>query len=108
MFKHKFKSEDISEAITFMPNEDEFKEPLEYIEKIRPMAEQYGICKIIPPRHWKPPFCIDMYNFKFRPRVQKLNELEVIIILEKRVILFISFKLSLIFACLSEKKLDKN
>ncbi|CAF0835944.1 unnamed protein product [Brachionus calyciflorus] len=72
----KIKLSEITEAITFTPSSDEFKEPLDYVEKIRPIAEKYGICKIIPPNDWKPPFAIDMYNFKFRPRVQRLNELE--------------------------------
>lgn len=37
------------EAPVFIPNEQEFKNPLTYISKIRPMAEKYGICKIRPP-----------------------------------------------------------
>jgi hypothetical protein len=34
-------------------------EPLKYIESIRPLAEKSGICKIIPPEGWKPPFALD-------------------------------------------------
>lgn len=26
---------------------------------------------------WEPPFCVDVEHFKFTPRVQQLNELEV-------------------------------
>lgn len=66
----------VPEAPTFKPNDQEFKDPLAYINQIRPIAEQFGICKIIPPKTWKPKFCIDMNNFKFTPRVQRLNELE--------------------------------
>jgi hypothetical protein len=69
----------IPEAVTFKPNEHEFKEPLDFINSIRPIAEKYGICKIIPPKNWRPKFQIDMNTFKFRPRVQRLNELEVIL-----------------------------
>ena len=27
--------------------------PLDYIDKIRPIAQRYGICKIVPPEAWK-------------------------------------------------------
>ncbi len=67
----------VPESVTFRPTEDEFKDPLLYINSIRPIAEQYGICKIIPPKYWKPKFSLDMNTFKFTPRVQRLNELEV-------------------------------
>ncbi|KAF5283535.1 hypothetical protein FQA39_LY17315 [Lamprigera yunnana] len=42
------------EAPVFYPNEKEFQDPLEYIEKIRLQAEKFGICRIIPPSHFKP------------------------------------------------------
>lgn len=38
-----------AEAPVFTPNIDEFRNPLLYISKIRPIAEKYGICKIKPP-----------------------------------------------------------
>lgn len=37
------------EAPVFCPNEVEFQDPLSYIDKIRPIAEKSGICKIKPP-----------------------------------------------------------
>ncbi|XP_064473046.1 lysine-specific demethylase 5A-like isoform X2 [Ornithodoros turicata] len=64
------------EAPIFEPTPEEFKDPLAYIAKIRPVAEQTGICKIRPPPDWQPPFAVDVENFKFTPRVQRLNELE--------------------------------
>ncbi|XP_019634092.1 PREDICTED: lysine-specific demethylase 5C-like isoform X3 [Branchiostoma belcheri] len=64
------------EAPVFEPNEEEFAEPLAYIAKIRPIAEKAGICKIRPPPDWQPPFAVDVDNFKFTPRIQRLNELE--------------------------------
>ncbi|XP_065304371.1 lysine-specific demethylase 5A-like [Dermacentor albipictus] len=64
------------EAPVFEPTPEEFKDPMAYIAKIRPIAEQTGICKIRPPPDWQPPFAVDVENFKFTPRVQRLNELE--------------------------------
>ncbi|XP_066155050.1 uncharacterized protein Jarid2 isoform X1 [Euwallacea fornicatus] len=42
------------EAPVFHPTEQEFQDPLEYIERIRHKAEQFGICKIVPPSSFKP------------------------------------------------------
>uniref|UniRef100_A0A8D8YBL7 Protein Jumonji n=1 Tax=Cacopsylla melanoneura TaxID=428564 RepID=A0A8D8YBL7_9HEMI len=42
------------EAPTFYPTEKEFQDPFEYLEKIRPAAEQFGICRIVPPSSFKP------------------------------------------------------
>ena len=40
---------EILEAPTFHPTQEEFSDPLEYIEKIRPIAEKFGLCRIVPP-----------------------------------------------------------
>ncbi|XP_044766850.1 protein Jumonji [Coccinella septempunctata] len=45
---------ELVEAPTFYPSEKEFQDPLEYIEKIGSKAEQFGICKIVPPNTFKP------------------------------------------------------
>lgn len=49
----------LQEAPTFRPTEEEFKDPLEYMRRISAEGRKYGICKIIPPDHWKPDFAID-------------------------------------------------
>lgn len=65
-----------TEAPVFEPTVEEFLDPLAYINKIRPIAEKTGICKVKPPPEWHPPFAVDVDHFKFTPRIQKLNELD--------------------------------
>uniref|UniRef100_A0A3P8VVD3 [histone H3]-trimethyl-L-lysine(4) demethylase n=1 Tax=Cynoglossus semilaevis TaxID=244447 RepID=A0A3P8VVD3_CYNSE len=66
------------ECPVFEPSWEDFSDPLGFINKIRPIAEKTGICKIRPPEDWQPPFACDVRNFHFTPRVQRLNELEAL------------------------------
>ncbi|KAG6040071.1 hypothetical protein E4U41_001412 [Claviceps citrina] len=74
--KKKSRPHGISEAPTYCPTEEEWRDPLEYMRKITPQASQYGICKIIPPDSWNPDFAIDTEKFHFRTRKQELNSVE--------------------------------
>ena len=60
---------DVSWGPTFYPTIQEMEgSPLEYIEKIRPIAQKYGICKIKPPKGWNPPpvcKCVSATFFDF-------------------------------------------
>ncbi|XP_010778965.1 lysine (K)-specific demethylase 5Ba isoform X2 [Notothenia coriiceps] len=64
------------ECPVFEPSWEEFADPFAYINKIRPIAEKTGICKVRPPPQWQPPFACDVDRLKFTPRIQRLNELE--------------------------------
>ncbi|XP_064417731.1 lysine-specific demethylase 5A [Latimeria chalumnae] len=66
------------ECLVFEPSWQDFSDPLGFINKIRPLAEKFGICKIRPPKDWQPPFTCDVKNFSFTPRIQRLNELEAL------------------------------
>ncbi|DBA76499.1 TPA: hypothetical protein ACH3X2_008560 [Trebouxia sp. C0005] len=46
-------------APTFHPTSEEFKDPLAYIEKIKPEGQKAGICCIVPPPGWAPPFALE-------------------------------------------------
>jgi histone demethylase JARID1 len=48
----------LKEAPTFHPTKEEFRDPLAYIEKISAIGEKYGIIKIVPPKDYKPEFCL--------------------------------------------------
>lgn len=70
----------LEEAPVFYPSEEEFKDTLNYIASIRPKAEPYGICRIVPPASWKPPCPLQKKNMwegsKFATRIQKVDKLQ--------------------------------
>ena len=49
----------LQEAPTYRPTAEEFKDPVQYIGKIREEAAKFGIAKIVPPDSWNPPFAVD-------------------------------------------------
>lgn len=49
---------------------------MQYISSIRPQAEIYGICKIIPPEGWAPPLALDKASFKFDTVIQAVHRLQ--------------------------------
>ncbi|CAG9821557.1 unnamed protein product [Phaedon cochleariae] len=53
-FPKKTDAAKLVEAPIFHPTEQEFQDPLEYIERIRHKAEQFGLCRIVPPSTFKP------------------------------------------------------
>ncbi|CAD6221717.1 unnamed protein product [Miscanthus lutarioriparius] len=71
---------EIDNAPIFTPTEEEFKDPIGYIASIRPQAERYGICRIIPPSSWKPPCPLKEKSFwettEFNTRVQQVDKLQ--------------------------------
>uniref|UniRef100_A0A0D9WEU3 JmjC domain-containing protein n=1 Tax=Leersia perrieri TaxID=77586 RepID=A0A0D9WEU3_9ORYZ len=71
---------EIDDAPVFTPTEEEFKDPIEYITSIRPQAEKYGICRIVPPSSWRPPCSLKEKNFweciEFNTRVQQVDKLQ--------------------------------
>ncbi|XP_064076478.1 protein Jumonji [Vanessa tameamea] len=44
----------ILEAPVFHPNEEEFRDPIAYFQKIMPEAAKFGLCKVIAPSGFKP------------------------------------------------------
>ena len=68
-------------APVFYPTEEEWyhQSPFDFIAKCQAEASyEFGMCKIVPPKSFKPPCPLDMGKFKFRPRIQHLSELGAI------------------------------
>ncbi|XP_024973658.1 putative lysine-specific demethylase JMJ16 isoform X1 [Cynara cardunculus var. scolymus] len=67
-------------APVFHPTEEEFEDTSKYIAKIRPEAEEYGICSIVPPDSWQPYCPIKenkiWENSRFHTHVQRIDELQ--------------------------------
>lgn len=55
--------EEIEEMKTFRPSEEEFKNPIAYIEQLfGEGAHKYGVIKIIPPKDFKPQLAFNMFS----------------------------------------------
>ncbi|KAF9607863.1 hypothetical protein IFM89_003567 [Coptis chinensis] len=70
----------LEEAPVFHPTEEEFKDAIKYIATIRPRAEKFGICRIVPPPSWSPPCPLKektiWENLKFSTRIQQIDKLQ--------------------------------
>jgi len=65
----------VLEAPVFRPSEEDFRDPMAYIAKIRAEAEAAGLCKIVPPPSWQPPFSVPE-DLRFHTRVQDLMQVD--------------------------------
>ncbi|KAL4114694.1 hypothetical protein PRIC2_014150 [Phytophthora ramorum] len=68
----------LPQGAVFYPTREQFADPIKYIASIEKEAARTGICKIVPPKGWKPPFAIDLDNerVQFDTRTQKIHELQ--------------------------------
>ncbi|KAK4058769.1 hypothetical protein OIO90_000215 [Microbotryomycetes sp. JL221] len=66
----------LQQAPTYHPTVEQFANPMTYIESIAPQAKEFGICKVVPPEGWRPPFALNTETFRFKTRLQQLNSME--------------------------------
>ncbi|XP_013389664.1 protein Jumonji isoform X2 [Lingula anatina] len=65
----------LSEAPMYSPAANEFVDPIDFIEAIKPNAEQQGMCKIIPPQEvWKPE-CKVRDDMRFVYQIQHVHKM---------------------------------
>eukprot|EP01102_Stenamoeba_stenopodia_P001480 TRINITY_DN1128_c0_g1_i2.p1 TRINITY_DN1128_c0_g1~~TRINITY_DN1128_c0_g1_i2.p1 ORF type:complete len:648 (+),score=95.55 TRINITY_DN1128_c0_g1_i2:283-2226(+) len=68
-------------APVFYPSDEEFENPLQYINSIRSEAEKFGICKIVAPSKFRE-YILKFFNrairredFKFKTKLQNIHQL---------------------------------
>lgn len=68
----------LPQGAVFYPTMEQFTDPIKYIASIEKEASRTGICKIVPPKGWNPPFAIDLEDdrVQFDTRKQKIHELQ--------------------------------
>lgn len=66
----------IFDAPVYCPTVQEWKNPIQYIKRIRAEAEKYGICKVRSPPTFNPPRILKKEEFKFKTREQDLREID--------------------------------
>ncbi|KAK1265891.1 putative lysine-specific demethylase JMJ14 [Acorus gramineus] len=66
----------VPDAPVYHPTEEEFKNPLHFIQSIRHEAEPFGICRIVPPKSWSPPFALNRDTFTFPTKSQDIHRLQ--------------------------------
>lgn len=70
--------DEIEEVKTYYPTEEQFAEPMKYIEYLNAVekASKYGIVKIVPPKSFRPPLAFDQFSkAKLPTRYQVLQDL---------------------------------
>lgn len=64
----------MTEVPTFEPSPAEFHDPLAYVAAVRERAEQYGLCRVVPPACWRPE-CKLKDEMRFVTQVQHVHKL---------------------------------
>lgn len=68
------------EVPTLYPTESEFANPIEFLSqpRVQRLGTRYGMVKLVPPAAFKPWLSLDKDKFKFKVRLQNLNELHLL------------------------------
>lgn len=63
------------ECPVLRPSEEEFAEPWRFLASVRPLLEQYGLVRVIPPPTWKPRFVLDTRSLRVTVEPQRVYQL---------------------------------
>ncbi|KAJ8290742.1 hypothetical protein GJAV_G00016930 [Gymnothorax javanicus] len=64
----------LTEVPVLRPCQEEFQDPLVYVDSVRERAEPYGLCQVIPPPDWRPE-CKLNEDMRFVTQVQHIHKL---------------------------------
>ncbi|KAJ8288157.1 hypothetical protein COCON_G00008160 [Conger conger] len=64
----------LTEVPAFRPGQQEFQDPLVYVDSVRERAEPFGLCRVIPPPDWRPE-CKLNDDMRFLTQVQHVHKL---------------------------------
>lgn len=59
---------------TYYPSDEQFRDPILYIQSIQSEAEQYGMCKIVPPCSWKME-SRELEDLRFTTQIQYIHKM---------------------------------
>ncbi|EDO15670.1 hypothetical protein Kpol_1008p7 [Vanderwaltozyma polyspora DSM 70294] len=70
----------MEEIPSLYPSLEEFSNPIEYLSqpKIQRIGHKYGMVKLVSPEGFNPPLSLNQKNFKFKVRMQKLSQLNLV------------------------------
>lgn len=70
---------DLEQIPTLRPTLQQLQDPIEFLSQphVRRLGHTFGMLKLVPPTDFRPPLSIDEDRFKFRVRLQHLNELNI-------------------------------
>ena len=60
----------------YRPSPVEWLDPLGFIRSVQAECAAWGMCRIVPPAGWQPPFALDSTRFSFSTRLQSIHRLQ--------------------------------
>ena len=66
----------LSECPVYRPSAAQWADPIGFVRSVMAEAGRAGMCRIVPPSGWQPPFALDSDRFQFTTRLQNIHQLQ--------------------------------
>ena len=66
----------LRECPVYHPSAEQWLDPLAFIRSIMVECAPWGLCRLVPPSGWSPPFALDSSRFAFSTRLQNVHALQ--------------------------------